>query len=157
MITVKRILVPIDFSRESELALDWAVTLLSGTPNAIIHMLHVVEPVELSNPIYPFGWESDTVVRSEEEDRTKLETWRKKVPADLKTVATSTVGDPLDEVQRVCEEQGIDLVVMTTHGRRGLARMVHPSLSERIVRIAPCPVLVLHNNARTLERVKEAV
>jgi nucleotide-binding universal stress UspA family protein len=63
-------------------------------------------------------------------------------------------GDLAGEVVYLCGKEKIDLVVMTTHGRQGLTRIVHPNLSEKIVRTAPCPVLVLHLNPRTEKAVK---
>jgi nucleotide-binding universal stress UspA family protein len=57
------------------------------------------------------------------------------------------VGDPARLVGRVARESGYDLVVVGTHGRRGLRRAVMGSVAERIVREAPCAVLVAHDGA----------
>jgi nucleotide-binding universal stress UspA family protein len=91
----------------------------------------------------------EKVVDAEWENAEELiEDWRLKIPPPLSSIAMVGCGDGVQEIARVCEKENIDLVVMTTHGRRGLARLVHPNLSEKVVRNAHCPVLVLHLNAK---------
>jgi nucleotide-binding universal stress UspA family protein len=52
-------------------------------------------------------------------------------------------GKPADEIVRCAEEEGVDMIVMGTHGRRGLSRLLMGSVSEAVVRRAPCPVLTI--------------
>jgi nucleotide-binding universal stress UspA family protein len=56
-------------------------------------------------------------------------------------------GTPWTEIATVAREAKADLVVMGTHGRRGVARMLLGSVAERVVRTAPCPVLTVHGPA----------
>ncbi len=51
-------------------------------------------------------------------------------------------------VTTLCSKHDVDLVVMATWGRHGLQRVVHPDVTEKVVRSAPCPVLVLHRNPK---------
>jgi len=56
--------------------------------------------------------------------------------------------EPADEIVKYAESEGIDLIVMGTHGRPGLAHLLMGSVAEKVVRTAPCPVLTLRNSER---------
>jgi nucleotide-binding universal stress UspA family protein len=58
-------------------------------------------------------------------------------------------GDARDLIVRACEEVGADLIVMGTHGRRGVSRALLGSVAESVVRIAPCPVLTIRKTRAT--------
>jgi nucleotide-binding universal stress UspA family protein len=62
-------------------------------------------------------------------------------PALIKT------GDPRDVINEAAKELGADLIVMATHGRRGVSRMLLGSVTELVVRSAPCPVLCVRMHA----------
>jgi len=53
-------------------------------------------------------------------------------------------GDPSEEILRYIQEEGIDLVVMGTHGRKGLDKVIFGSVAERVVKSAPVPVMVVN-------------
>lgn len=53
------------------------------------------------------------------------------------------VGNPVDEITRFVDDNGVDLVVVGTHGRTGFAHLLLGSVAERVVRLAPCPVLTV--------------
>jgi nucleotide-binding universal stress UspA family protein len=59
------------------------------------------------------------------------------------------VGIPYRKIVDVTEEEKVDLIVMTTHGRTGLSHLVMGSVAEKIVRIAPCPVLTIRPTSVT--------
>ena len=61
------------------------------------------------------------------------------VPVERRLLA----GDPADAIIRLAESEHIDLIVMGTHGRRGLSRLLMGSVAESVVRVAPCPVLTV--------------
>jgi nucleotide-binding universal stress UspA family protein len=61
------------------------------------------------------------------------------VPVERRLLA----GDPADAIIRLAESENIDLIVMGTHGRRGLSRLLMGSGAEAVVRAAPCPVLTV--------------
>lgn len=146
---LKRILVPVDFSPESQLALNWAVKLAKEEKNAVVYLFHSFQPI----PVVEEGLELSGVVAAEwDKAKANLEAWRKRIPRSLSSIAIEGKGMPVSEIPALCEKEKIDLVVMTTHGRHGLPRAIHPNLSERVVRSAPCPVLVLHLNRSTLKR-----
>jgi len=53
------------------------------------------------------------------------------------------IGVPFEEIVRVAQEEHVDMIVMGTHGRSGLNRVLLGSVAERVVRLAPCPVLTV--------------
>ena len=61
-----------------------------------------------------------------------------------------TIGDPAGEIVRIAGEEGVDMIVLGTHGRSGMARMLMGSVAETVVRRAPCAVLVYRAAAETL-------
>ena len=70
-------------------------------------------------------------------------------PADPKVqyVHRMVTGDPATEIVRVAKEEGVDLIVMSTHGRSGLTRVLMGSVAELVVRRAECPVLTFKQPA----------
>lgn len=147
---LQRILVPVDFTRESELALEWAIRLVSNDSQSVIFLLHVLsEPPIPHDPLYERYWGECWIVKEWDEAKKKIEQWRQHVPSTISSVALTVKGDLAREVCFFCLKERIDLVVMTTHGRHGLTRVIKPNLSEKVVRIAPSPVLVLHLNQQT--------
>jgi nucleotide-binding universal stress UspA family protein len=67
------------------------------------------------------------------------------------------VGDPIERITDYAAEHTVDLVVMGTHGRRGPSHWMIGSVAERVVRSAPCPVLVVRSSGRSGDRVKRSV
>jgi len=57
------------------------------------------------------------------------------------------MGPPADTIVRVAQERGVDLIVMSTHGRTGLQHVLMGSVAEKVVRLAPCPVLTVKHRA----------
>jgi universal stress protein A len=65
------------------------------------------------------------------------------------TIIVTTAGDPAEEIVRYATGHRIDLIVLGTHGRSGVSRVLLGSVAERVVRTAPCPVLVVPERDRT--------
>lgn len=161
MLEPKRILLPIDFSEESLLALDWAVMLAKKDKGATLYLLYILpqDPGTIPDRLNVENfYEPDVVSRklqadflkaNEEAARKSLESWQKKIPPPLSSKLLISRGNITQEVVRLCDEEDIDLIVITTHGRRGISRLFEGSVSEQISRLAPCPVLVLHLNKST--------
>ena len=69
---------------------------------------------------------------------------------------STRLGNPAAEIlDRLEEEPNIDLVVMATHGRGGVARLLMGSVTEKIIRSAPCPVLTLREHPQDVQAVRE--
>ncbi|HJR61704.1 MAG TPA: universal stress protein [Vicinamibacterales bacterium] len=157
--TVKNILVPTDFSAGSEEAVRYAFDLALGL-GATLHVLHVLE-----NPFAPGAFMEmyapppaeyflDMERQAEERLRNVLTPEQKhQVPC----VMTTRLGVPSTEIlDRLQEEPKIDLVVMATHGRGGVARLVMGSVTDRVIRSAPCPVVTMREHPHTAGKAGRA-
>jgi len=133
---LKRILVPVDFSECSNKALGYAIPFAKqfGAEVTLIHALS-----------YPF--EAAEVAAAEAEAmqaaRRELNSLLTKIGGVIPSQGIIRMGNPADEIVETAREFGADLIVMSTHGRAGLAHMLLGSTTEHVVRHAPCPVLVV--------------
>lgn len=141
MIKILRVLVPVDFSKESRLALDWGLTVAGKTPGATLYLLHVLPPAPEGMGTVGYKAELDNVER-------KLKEVQNALPKDVLSFTLCEVGKIHEVIERICQEKAINLVIMTTRGRRGMKHFLPESTTEDTVRVAPCPVLVLHLNSR---------
>lgn len=129
-----RILVPIDFSVSSAAALAYART-LAARFGASLHLLHVLEN-DFLRPMVADPQAAETAaVRQLHELLTAEERQRGAVPVVLRSDAVA------EEIVDYARSNGVDLIVIGTHGRSGLAHLLKGSVAERVVRTAPCMVL----------------
>lgn len=151
MTPVKIILVPTDFSPASKRALRYACQLAAAF-GASLHIIHVLEnPFAQAAfgemyvaPPGDFLEELDRRARAELEAQLSAEE-----NAKYSAVFILRAGAPAHEILEYLNEQGaIDLVVMATAGRGGVARLMMGSVADKVVRAAPCPVLTLHPDNR---------
>jgi universal stress protein A len=137
------ILVPTDFSEHAGAALAFAAE-LGAQLDATVHLLHVVSIPTMGLPEVGVAYASMTIESSTKAGQRELEAlvarYRDRVPLAPPRLE---VGDPRDVIDNVAELIGADLIVMGTHGRRGLRRMLVGSVAESVVRTAPCPVLTI--------------
>lgn len=145
---VKTILVPTDFSAGAQTALDHA-TALAKAFSAKIIVLHVIETFTYTMT------EALQVVNVYQVVKTAVEPVLDQTVKDLgkEHVTASRVlaqGKADQEIVAQAKEAGADLIVMGTHGRRGVSHAFMGSVAERVVRTAPCPVLTV----RTPDQVK---
>lgn len=140
MATVRKILVPTDFSAASRKALDYALGL--GDQLAVeVHVLHTYEP-----PVYVLPEGALAPGRPPEE--VILEAARDQMAAFEEyypDVASTRLrrGAPAKTILEVADELGADLIVMGTHGRRGLERMLLGSVTHRVVSTSHLPVVAV--------------
>lgn len=140
-------LVPIDFSPGAEHALDYALA-LAEMLDAKIHLVNVIGIPALGAPelgVAVAGAAIDTLV---EENQRALDSLAA-AHRDSGRIGEALIrmGDPRDVILQAAEELDADLIVMTTHGRRGLSRALLGSVAESIVRRSPVPVLTLRVHA----------
>lgn len=143
MLEIRQILAPTDFSRHSEAALRYACRLAERL-GATLHLLHVlpdvvpVGPDPMLAPSMPPDYYSETETQS-------LDALAKAIdPSWGQPQAVQTAvrwGGAVEGIVGYAADQGIDLIVIATHGRTGLSHVLLGSVAERIVREAPCPVL----------------
>jgi len=147
-IKLKKILVPIDFSTISKDALPYAL-LLAGHFGAELVLLHIVEKFPID---YLLGGElaNQTTVPMLKQAEVDLERMAGTLSkgTGVKTTVVVRDGKPFEEICHASKTVGADMVVLTTHGYTGLKHVWLGSTAERVVRHAPCPVLVV----RELER-----
>ncbi len=137
------ILVATDFSETSRGAIDVACELASDS-GAALTLVHTCEvPVYTEVPVPP-----DVMVPIVDGARARLEDLvRSLQPACPRAKAITRVGVPWEQILAAAEEVGADLIVLGTHGRRGLAHALIGSVAERVVRLAPVPVLTVRSRA----------
>ena len=147
---IQRILAPTDFSELSKQGLTSALE-LAETFGAKLLLLHVVEPppypVEGIVPSHLGATLLDDLERQASKDLAQMlsETPGSKIEVTRRVVA----GIPYRKIVEVAEEEKSDLIVMTTHGRTGFSHLVMGSVTEKIVRMAPCPVLTIRPTSVT--------
>jgi nucleotide-binding universal stress UspA family protein len=145
---VMKIVVGLDFSEMSERALQVAVNLARQAGGAELHLVHVVTPPVAGTELAP----SFDVGEMAQAARAKLEgaiarmaEWRA-----ISAMAHVVVGVPHREIPRVAEDAEADLIVIGTHGRRGLDRLIFGSVAEHVVRFAHCSVLTVRPKPASL-------
>jgi universal stress protein A len=138
----KRILVPVDFDQSSLKAIEIAAKLAQQNDGAV-SVLHIV-PVDIDVSGMPQY--VDLIKRQESLDREKLTAIAKQHLAGVKWDVLDEMGPPAEVIAEVARNLPADLIVMVTHGRHGLARIVEGSIAEKVLRSAPCPVLAVRQD-----------
>jgi nucleotide-binding universal stress UspA family protein len=143
---LKRILVPVDFSQHSlravRFARDWADRFHAG-----VCLLHVAEPL---NTAAPFGAQPVILPPRPPGFRSKIKTEldtlaRKAFPKSTKVTVEVREGVPYDAIVTLARKWKADIIIIATHGRTGLMRVLIGSTAERVVRHAQCPVLTIRS------------
>ena len=147
------ILVPTDFSPESERAIEYASMLVKSFGGAL-HLVHVAEP-EYARTL------SSLLLRRSLPPVAEIEKYHRgalKMLANWHGMAAKVHvrrGRAFDEICRLAKEMHAQLIVISTHGRTGLKRVLIGSTAERVVQHAPCPVLVLRERERVFAEVSK--
>ena len=149
MIDLKQVLVAVDFDETSNVALIYARS-LARTFGARLHVLHVMgnsfmRPMANDPRAVEAGVTKRLLDTLTDDDRTALHA----VPV------LRTSDAPADEIVKYAEAEQVDLIVLGTHGRPGVAHLFMGSVAEKVVRSAPCPVLTLRHPRR--ESVKTSL
>jgi nucleotide-binding universal stress UspA family protein len=151
MIAPKQILVATDFSTASEAALLYGRS-FARTYGATLHVLHVVDDIATRTAELTAALASTErmQLQMEQEARTRLdavidEEDRRDLHAKA-TVLTSAA--PAQTILAYATDHNIDLIIVGTHGRSGLARLFMGSVAQHVVRLAPCPVLTVRHPER---------
>jgi len=135
----KKILCPVDFDNNSIAALDAAAE-MARESGATIEVLHVV-PIVVQPGVTPVY--IDVYTAEEEAAKAKLVALAKIHLSDVKYELRTAVAQPSAAILHAQKTLGADVIVMSTHGRRGLSHLFMGSVAERVVREATCPVLTI--------------
>ncbi|MFI5303218.1 MAG: universal stress protein [Nitrospiria bacterium] len=138
---IKQILVPTDFSPQSERSLDYAV-MMAKKFGAKIVLFHAIEPFPYTTT------DAFMIVDNSEALKNIADNLIKNTSSLLRkrgvTVKSSlSIGSPAREIMMKAEREKVDLIIMGTHGRTGVEHVLLGSVAERVVRIARCPVLTV--------------
>jgi nucleotide-binding universal stress UspA family protein len=145
MVELKRILFPIDFTENSFKILPYLFS-IARKYDAMIYLLHVVEDFSHWGGFYiphiPFVQFHEEALKNAERTLDTVCTERLEgYPNLLKKIV---FGDPATEILKTIETEGIDLVIMGTHGRKGLDLVFFGSVAENVVKKSPAPVLTIN-------------
>jgi nucleotide-binding universal stress UspA family protein len=136
----KTIVLPYDSSEGADAAVDEALSLADESTRVCV--VHVLIPLHMLavEPGIIFDLGSD-----EERIASAVAEMERRVPArdDRKIEYTARIGDPGTEIAVFAKQVSADLIVMSSHGRSGLSRLLLGSVAERVLRLAECPVLVV--------------
>lgn len=152
VIALKNVLVATDFSEPSEAALRYGSE-LARKFDATLHVLHVVDDLAAHPSTVPGGLAMDLGALQMELEVTAHDNLSSLVPEPDRTalnaqlhVTVSSV--PGSAILSYARDVGADLIVVGTHGRHGLARLLIGSVAQHVTRLAECPVLTVRAHER---------
>jgi nucleotide-binding universal stress UspA family protein len=142
------ILVPLDGSGPSDAALDEAIELASAV-DATVHALYVVD----ERVLHATQLDAGGLVRAYEKEGERIVSKAADAGEDagIDVVTAVEHGSPHRTILRYADDHDVDVVVMGTHGRRGLERYLIGSVTERVVRMADIPVLTVRGEDSPFE------
>jgi nucleotide-binding universal stress UspA family protein len=143
----QKILAPLDGSTLSECILDHVKAVAVGCKAQSVAVLRVVEPIHAQD-MSAYGEAGIDIALILREAEAGAKTYVAKVVADLQQSGIAAegaviVGSPADTIIQYAVDNGIDLIVMSTHGRSGATRFFMGSVAERVTRHSPVPVLTV--------------
>ena len=143
MRAIKRIVVPVDFSYHTDKLVDYAVY-MAGKLSAVTHFIHVVE-------FYP-GNSMTTLSYTQQHEERLLADVRIRMSKLLEDnserckgcTGKVVVGDPVDKIIEFAKAKDSNLIIMSTHGSKGLEKILLGSVAEHVLKGAHCPVLIMN-------------
>ena len=142
---IERILFPVDLTESSQKLVPYVIT-MANKFDAEVHVLFVVRVFQYFTDIY-VAPPSITVFENElvEGANKKMEEFAQTQFGELKPIRRQVVlGDPPDSILNYIQEHDINMVIMGTHGRKGIDRVLFGSVAERVIKTAGVPVLVVN-------------
>ena len=138
--TAKTIVVPVDFSDKSFAAVDMAIQIAQSS--ADVRVVHVIPELNINDA--DFVWQE---IDNENRCQKAVEALRERLAGDkyADLQVDVEIGDAGYRIAEFAKRVGADLVVMPSHGRTGLMSMLVGSVTERVVRLSPCHVMVLRS------------
>ncbi len=136
----EHVLVPVDGSEPARDALEFAVT---NFPDSAFTLLHVINPIRTFDVGHPDFWD-DTQVESEREQADRLlEDLTDEIPGGTDVTTVAEFGDPAETIVEYASLNDVDHVVVGSHGRSGVKRLVLGSVAEAVSRRATVPVSIV--------------
>jgi nucleotide-binding universal stress UspA family protein len=142
MISLKKILCPIDHSDCSKEALKYAVS-FAMKDEAKLLLLHIIDIRSFNEGLDAMSTQIPNEETLEQLRVKLLDCIPEEIRDDLDVEAIVIQGIPFAEIISTAKEREIDMIVIGSHGRTGISHMMLGSVSEKVVRKAPCPVLTI--------------
>ena len=145
MKTFRKILFPVDFSEVSPKIVPWVITVTKKF-EAELHLLFVARSFKyydnMSVPLLSIQTIEHDIIEGGEK---QIEEFAQTYCGDCPTCNTRVaLGDPAEEILKFIRSEGIDLVIMGTHGRKGLDRILFGSVANRVIKMSPVPVMSIN-------------
>ena len=145
MIEIKKILFPFDLTQNSSKILPYVLS-ISEKYNSLVYLLHVVQDLNKWGKLYvPHPsmnkFQNEAIESAKKAVDRICEKELQSCPNFQKMVVS---GDEVDEILKVVESEGIDLLIMGTHGRKGLEHVIFGNVAENVVKKSPVPVLTIN-------------
>jgi nucleotide-binding universal stress UspA family protein len=154
MAAFKHLLVPTDFGEAAGRALEMAIT-LAAPSEAKITLLHTCWIPPMAYAGLDAGgmyWPTDELAKAATKELEAAIALAKTKPGYPPIEPLLVSGSPWEQILAAAKERGVDLIVMGTHGRRGIAHAFLGSVAEKIVRLSPVPVLTVGTPAERQEK-----
>jgi nucleotide-binding universal stress UspA family protein len=141
---IKSILFPTDFSKAASVALPYAVD-MAKLFKAKLYLMHVIPDISLTSELsMPFSSFDQIFVDLELVAQQELEKYEADKRKDLTDVEYLVArGLPYEQILRIARDKKADLIVMSSHGKSGVDKVIFGSTAQRVVRRATCPVLTV--------------
>lgn len=150
MVRLQKILVPVDFEEASRRAVLYALD-IADKFNGVVKLLHIWQPPHFVDPEAQLHIQGLTVQSlgdyARKSAQRQMDRFLKQFKGGDQVEQRIETGDPANVIANVAREENFDLIVMGTHGRTGLSHLLLGSVAEKVVRVAPCPVLTTHGDA----------
>ena len=144
MLSITRILVPTDFTETSDRALDYAIALAEKV-GAKVTVMHAYEIPIVGFPDGALIATADVATRIANVSQEALDALvKRRAVGGVTFDAILRDGVAYEEIGKVADEIGADLIIIGTHGRRGIARALLGSVAENVIRTSTRPVLTIH-------------
>lgn len=144
---IQQIVVPVDFQKHSEELAEFAIGVAKPL-GAAVTFFHVVENVVFYADFVPTNFaqqEEQTYEYANKRMRALVEKSKTKLAQCTGQVSR---GDVVDTILEYAEDEGMDLIVMATHGARGIEKILLGSVAERVIKRSTCPVLVFKSHSK---------
>ena len=151
MIVIKKVLLPIDFSKASTVLLPYAIDFAEKYGARLFIIFVAEDPFTYSGTPYidllPDQYFEDMVPGAQRKMATFLADNISKVSLDVEGKVLT--GHPAEEIINYAKQQKIDLLIIGSHGFKGFEKFVFGSVAEKVIKMAPCPVLTINTHELT--------
>ena len=140
---ITSVIVPVDFLKHTDKLVDYSIS-MAGKLSAVIHFLHVVSfPTGDAMMGAPFAADYEGKMLADAQARMSnlIEDNSEKCKGCTGEVV---VGEPAEKIVEIAKAKGSDLVIMCTHGAKGLEKILLGSVTERVLKRADCPLLIMN-------------